>query len=426
MSRFEPHNHMHKVKRFSSSDRFSNQPGRVARAISGILFAIAVSSQVLAQVPSLTQGDQSRAAQLNPFSMGQSARVCTPAEYGDPAADCIPVTRRPGYSAYDDPRSLGITSGFERDDDLYSPALLNGRSRDQYMDEVPRTPNPTYVEKEPATEFQRYVSGSIGRFLPIFGASLFDRVPATFAPVERVPVSADYVIAPGDELQIAVWGQFNFSRRLIVSRTGEVVLPEAGPVSVAGLQYAKAASVMKSAMSRLYKNFDLSVTLGRLHSIQIFVVGEARRPGSYTVSSMSTLVNAIFASGGPSSRGSMRNIQLKRGSQLIREFDLYELLVRGDKSNDAQLVPGDVILIPAAGPRVAVAGSVEHPAIYEMKANSTLGDALRLADGLSPLASTRDVVLERVVDGSALKVLRLPLTRKDLKRHCPTGILSVS
>ena len=421
MSRFEPHNHMHKVKRFSSSNRFSNQPGRVARAMGGILFAIAVSSQVLAQVPGLAQGDQSRAAQLNPFSMGQSARVCTPAEYGDPAADCIPVTRRPAYSAYDDPRSLGMTSGFERDDDLYSPALLNGRSRDQYMDEVPRTPNPTYVEKEPATEFQRYVAGSIGRFLPIFGASLFDRVPATFAPVERVPVSADYVIAPGDELQIAVWGQFNFSRRLIVSRTGEVVLPEVGPVSVAGLQYAKAASVMKSAMSRLYKNFDLNVTLGRLHSIQIFVVGEARRPGSYTVSSMSTLVNAIFASGGPSSRGSMRNIQLKRGSQLIREFDLYELLVRGDKSNDAQLVPGDVILIPAAGPRVAVAGSVEHPAIYEMKANSTLGDALRLADGLSPLASTRDVVLERVVDGAALKVLRLPLTSQGLETPVSNG-----
>jgi polysaccharide biosynthesis/export protein len=381
---------------------------------------------MLAQVPGLPQTDQPRPGQLTPFATGQSAqyRPCTPAEYGDPAADCIPANRRSGYSGgYDDPRRLDFTPGWEGTDDQLVPGILNGRGRDQFGDEIPRPTNPTYVEKEPPTEFQRYVAGSIGRILPIFGASLFDHVPATFAPLERVPVSADYVIAPGDELQVAVWGQFNFSRRLIVSRTGEVVLPDAGPVSVAGLQYGQAASVLKSAMSRLYKNFDLSITMGRLHSIQIFVVGEARRPGSYTVSSMSTLVNAIFSSGGPSSRGSMRSIQLKRGSQIVRELDLYELLVRGDKSNDAQLVPGDVILIPAAGPRVAVAGSVEHPAIYEMKANSTIGDAIRLADGLSPLASTNNVVLERVVDGSALKVLRLPLNSQGLETPLCNGDL---
>jgi len=152
---------------------------------------------------------------------------------------------------------------------------------------------PAYFEKEPATEFQRYVASSIGTMLPIFGASLFERVPATFAPVDRVPVSADYLIAPGDELQVTVWGNYNFSRRFIVSRTGEIILPDAGPISVAGMKYSQAATAFKSALSRFYTNFDVNVSMGRLHSIQIFVVGEVRRPGSYTVSSLSTLVNGI-------------------------------------------------------------------------------------------------------------------------------------
>src|SRR5205823_4692435 len=212
--------------------------------------------------------------------------------------------------------------------------------RDQ-MGETQRTATPGYYVKEPPTEFQRYVAASTGEMLPIFGASLFERVPATFAPVDRIPVGADYVIAPGDELQVTVWGQLNQSRRLIVDRTGEVVLPDTGPISVAGLTYAQATAVFKSAMSRLYKNFDVSISIGRIHSIQVFVVGNARRPGSYTVSSLSTLVNAIFASGGPSSRGSMRDIQLKRGDQTISHFDLYDLLLSGDKSKDARLVSGD-------------------------------------------------------------------------------------
>ena len=150
----------------------------------------------------------------------------------------------------------------------------------------------SHYVKEPPTEFQRYIAASTGVMLPIFGASLFEQVPATFAPVDRVPVSADYVIAPGDELQLTMWGQVNLLRRLVVDRTGEVIIPDAGPVSVAGLSYAQATATLRVAMTRVYKNFDLTVTMARLHSIQIFVVGEARRPGSYTVSALTTLVNA--------------------------------------------------------------------------------------------------------------------------------------
>lgn len=400
------------------------------------ILLVVVCSWALAQYPSmLPPVTAKQPGQVNSLPPGESGqyRVCTPAEYGDPAADC--VTPRSGYNSnlypdvtgygsnpYADVSGWNLNSGLPSGSDLLFSSQPSLGSREQTpRGTTPRNDAPTYYEREPPTEFQRYVSHSIGQVLPIFGASLFERVPATFAPTDLVPVTADYIIAPGDELQIIVWGQLNFSRRLIVGRTGEVLLPDAGPVSIAGMKYSQAAAALKSNMAHLYKNFDLSVSLGRLHSIQIFVVGEARRPGSYTVSSLTTLVNAVFASGGPSARGSLRGIELKRGEETVGKFDLYELLVHGDKSNDARLAPGDVILIPAAGPRVAVTGSVEHPAIYELKTKTTLGEAVRLADGLSALATTREAIVERIVDGSALRTYRIPLTPDGLQTELHNG-----
>lgn len=274
---------------------------------------------------------------------------------------------------------------------------------------------------EPLTEFQRYVAASIKQVLPIFGASLFEQVPATFAPVDRVPVSPDYVIGPGDELQVTVWGQINFSRRIMVDRLGEVYVPSVGQVAVTGLRFSEAPAVIKSRMERVYRNFDVSIAMGRLRSIQVFIVGEARRPGSYTVSSLSTLVNAVFASGGPSSRGTMRKIELRRGDQVVCDFDLYDLLVNGDKSKDVPLAPGDVILIPAAGPRVAIAGSIGHPGIYELKSGTTFEDVLRLAGGLSPIAAAQEAVLERVAEGQSLEVRRISLDRAGLATELRNG-----
>lgn len=285
---------------------------------------------------------------------------------------------------------------------------------------APAPARPTF-EKEPPTEFQRYVAGSIGRLLPIFAASLFERVPDTFAPLDRTPVGVNYQIAPGDQLQISIWGQFNLSRRLTVNRTGQIILPDVGPIEVAGMSYLQAAAVIKSPLTRLYRNFEVDVTLTHLHSIQVFVLGEARRPGSYTVSSLSTLVNAIFMCGGPSSRGSMRSIQLRRADQTIRDFDLYELLMRGDKSQDSQLLPGDVIFVPPAGSRVAVTGSVGHPGIYELKPKATLAEVLGFADGLSPLASLHEVLLERIEDGSGLQVQHVLLHSQDMQMDMRNG-----
>lgn len=241
------------------------------------------------------------------------------------------------------------------------------------------------------------VADSVGKMLPIYGGSLFRQAPSTFAPLENVPVPADYVIGPGDELYIRLWGQLNAELRVSVDRNGQVFVPKVGAISVAGVHVSQLDTHFRQQIERIYRNFDLSVTLGKLRSIDVFFVGEARRPGTYTISSLSTLVNAIFAVGGPAPQGSMRHIQLKRDGQIITEFDLYDLLLKGDKSKDVALLPGDVIYIPPAGPQVAIAGSVNTPSIYELKGGQTsLGEAIELAGGLNTVADGGKVTVERI------------------------------
>lgn len=248
---------------------------------------------------------------------------------------------------------------------------------------------------QPLTEFQVLVAGSIGYIVPIYGADLFAEVPETFAPVERIPVGPNYTIGPGDEILIRTWGQINQNLHLTVDRSGAVYIPQVGEVHVAGLPFSQLQDTLKSHYNYVFKNFDLNVNLGQLRSIQVFVTGEAERPGSYTISSLSTLVNAVFACGGPSAAGSLRHIELRRGSSLVVDFDLYDLLLRGDKSKDALLQTGDVIYFAPTGPRVAVVGSVQLPAIYELRGKETLADALALAGGVSPVANASSLEIER-------------------------------
>jgi protein involved in polysaccharide export with SLBB domain len=261
------------------------------------------------------------------------------------------------------------------------------------------------------TEFQQMIANSIGKMLPIYGVNLFRNPPSTFAPLNAVPVTPDYVIGPGDELLIQVWGQVTLNSRFTVDRSGSIYIPQVGTVHVAGLSFAQMHDFLRAQMARVFRNFDLNVNMGQLRSIQVFVVGQARRPGSYTISSLSTLTNALFATGGPAPQGSLRHIQLKRSGNVVVDFDLYDLLLRGDKSKDEQLLPGDVIYIPPVGSQVAVAGSVNAPAIYELKsANSTtVGDILELAAGLTSVASKETVRLERVDERRMRSIVEVAL-----------------
>lgn len=275
----------------------------------------------------------------------------------------------------------------------------------------------------PPTEFQKFVAQSTGTILPIFGANLFVGAPSTFAPVDRVPVTADYVIGPGDEIKLRVWGKVDMDLALQVDRNGSVFIPEVGNVSVAGVAYKNLNEHLTKVIGRVLRNFELNASLGQLRSIQIFVVGQARRPGSYTISSLSTLVNALFVSGGPSSLGSMRRIQVKRGSRIVTTFDLYDLIIKGDKSRDVPLLPGDVIYIPPAGRQVAISGSVNVSAIFEIKDKSTFADLLDLAGGLNNVAATQKATVEGILDRKLRKVDEITFDAAGLARELHDGDL---
>jgi len=255
------------------------------------------------------------------------------------------------------------------------------------------------------------VADSVGQMLPIYGASLFRQPLSTFAPVENVPVPADYVVGPGDELYLRLWGQLNVELRATVDRNGQVFVPKVGTITVAGVHASSLDGYFRQQIERIYRNFELSVTLGKLRSIEIFFLGEAGRPGTYTISSLSTLVNAIFTAGGPAPQGSMRHIQVKRDGQRITDFDLYDLLLKGDKSKDVSLMTGDVIFIAPVGPQIAIAGSVNTPGIYELKDEQTiLADALELAAGLNSVADGSKATVERIDQHQIRSVAEFALT----------------
>jgi protein involved in polysaccharide export with SLBB domain len=277
---------------------------------------------------------------------------------------------------------------------------------------------------EPLTsksDFQLLAEEVAGRTLQVYGRQFFDQVPTTFAPLDHIPVPADYVIGPGDELLIRAWGKIDLDSRLTVDRNGQVSLPKIGTIIVAGLPYSELESHLHSSISNLYKDFELNVTLGRLRSIQIYVLGSARQPGAYTVSSLSTLVNALFASGGPSATGSMRHIQLRRNDRLISDFDVYTLLRQGDKSHDVQILPGDVLYIPPVGPQVAILGSVNEPGIYETRGDTTVATALEEASGLTNLAGTDRVIIERIEDHRNRRIDEFGLDASGLQRLVRDG-----
>lgn len=268
----------------------------------------------------------------------------------------------------------------------------------QSVGSQPPGSQPVRLPPQPLTEFQKFVASTIGQVLPIYGADLFNTVPSTFSPLNMTPVPPNYVIGPGDELRIRVWGQVNFNADVQVDRAGEIYLPQVGQVRVAGLPFSDLESHLHDAIGRVYRNFQLTADLGRIRSIQVYVTGQARRPGMYTVSSLSSLVDAIFASGGPSTAGSLRRIELRRNGQVVTVFDLYALLIRGDKSKDAPLQAGDVIFIPPAGPQIALVGSVRTPAIYELLPGESLSQALADAGGPSAVASETRISIERIDD----------------------------
>ncbi|MBD3347744.1 MAG: hypothetical protein GF400_00940 [Candidatus Eisenbacteria bacterium] len=316
--------------------------------------------------------------------------------------------------------------------ELGSPPAGTGAKRDVSTPEVmePREPEESPIEQaradtgaapgpsapappplEPLTEealeikraFRNFVAESrpleVDQELKQFGYELFAGAPTTFAPATDVPVSPDYLIGPGDEVRVQLYGKTNLSTDLTVDREGVISFPELGPITVAGLTFREMKELLAREVENRMIGVEVSVSMGRLRSIRVFVLGEVFRPGSYTVSGLSTLTNALFASGGVRKIGSLRRVQLKRGGRVVGELDLYDLLIEGDTSADVRLMPGDAIFVPPVGPLVGVAGEVLRPAIYEMVEPLTAAELIELAGGLRPTAYEDLIQLERIEEG---------------------------
>lgn len=229
-----------------------------------------------------------------------------------------------------------------------------------------------------------------------FGYELFQRAPSTFAPVTNIPVPADYIVGSGDELQVQLYGTQNRVLWLTVGRDGRVSFPELGPINVSGLRFTEVKSQIEARVAREMIGVRASVAMSDTRSIRVFVLGDANRPGSYTISGLGTITSALFAAGGVKPIGSLRKIQLKRQGTVVRQLDLYDMLIRGDTTDDAKLLQGDVIFVPPVGPTVSIDGEVRRPAIYEQKGNATVAEAVQLAGGLTPDADTGDVTLTHI------------------------------
>jgi len=212
-----------------------------------------------------------------------------------------------------------------------------------------------------------------------------------------VPLGPDYVLGPGDTLVISLWGGVTQSFSRVIDRDGHILLPDAGSLQVAGLPLQRAESLIEGALRQQYRNVQVAVTISRLRSVRVYVVGDVQRPGGYDISSLSTPLSALYAAGGPTSVGSLRIVRHYRGQTLIEDIDLYDFLLHGIRKASVRFESGDTLQVPAAGSQVAISGAVKRPAIYELKpGESTLASALEDAGGLTAAASLRHITIERI------------------------------
>lgn len=306
-------------------------------------------------------------------------------------------------------REMASQAGYDLDEicaENDSVELPSDKSTIMAPTPVPRTTVST------TSEVEKEVEKEVSIDLKPFGYDLFANAPSTYAPSESVPVSANYLLGPGDTLEMLFFGKTKKALSLEINREGFVDIPDIGPIGLAGLSYGEAKEMLEARIAAQIIGTQVSISMGSLRSIQIFILGEAFKPGSYTISSLSTITNALISSGGISDIGSLREIQLKRKGEVISVLDLYDLLLLGDTSQDLRVQASDVIFIPTVKNQVSVGGEVLRPAIYELKGGEVLRDLITLAGGYNAKAFPRSARLERINSEGFVTVMDLDLTSK--------------
>ncbi len=325
------------------------------------------------------------------------------------------ISRTGGVITPDSIKSLKETPEFR---DLSPEEIIKGKElleKDDAIKNIAEDEDPLDEEEEedpwakeeegngidkPKSLFSKYRAvreyQSISTDLLPFGYDFFSTSDRKLLiPRADMPVSPDYIIGPGDEVKIMLWGRINGNYNLIVDRDGNITIPQIGPLNVNGMKFNKMNTFLTRQAEKIV-GANINVTMGSLKSIQVFILGDAKKPGSYALNSFTTISGAFLASGGPTDIGSIRRIQLKRNDKIISTLDFYDFLLKGDKSKDMVLQSGDVVFIPTAGPLVGIAGNIKRPAIYELKGKSNLLELFEMAGGLIPSAYTQQIQVERI------------------------------
>ena len=261
-----------------------------------------------------------------------------------------------------------------------------------------------------AEQTKEELSDIFSASLKQFGYEMFLKTTASFAPIASVPVGPDYTIGPGDQFTITLWGTTEGIYTLTVTKEGNITLPKVGVVTVAGLKFGDLESTLRRHLSRYYSNFNLSVAMGALKTISVYVVGEVDNPGSYSLPALSTVYSALFVAGGPTKNGTLRTIQVLRSGKVLRTLDLYDFLLKGDRSQDMRLQHEDTVFVPLIGPVAGVSGAVYRPAIYELRGNETLGAIIQTAGGIMPVSLASRIQLTRFSDNHKKVVLDIQVS----------------
>lgn len=364
-------------------DRFKGLHGfqRVA-ALACTLLALVASPAQAQLIPSLSGDSNQGSTSVGVPSLGRSG-----SSSGTTGASAAPT---PSIITIQQPVAtqtpLGVTGAEPSNSERPSPATAAG-------------------------EFEKYVQKMVDADQPFvhrLGSQLLSGASSDGSDASPL-VPADYLLVPGDELQLSISGSVDADLRLVVDRSGRIVVPRVGPVMVAGVRYADVPDVIRQRVARQFKNFDVTVSLAQLRGIRVYVTGFATNPGLYSLNSLSTISAALSKAGGPSAAGSYRNIQLKRRGQTPVNFDLYDLLVHGNRNSDVVLQPDDVVYVGPVGAEVAVLGSVNQQAIVELKPGETLKDAIENVGGLNSVADSSNVTIERLKDRDGSYANRVPL-----------------